>query len=228
MTRAADPQARPDQRRRGPLGLYSDSLRRQTQGGEDDVIVRFRDGRSRPLLVSRWIARADEIEERALRALHGPVLDVGCGPGRHLHALARRGVFGLGVDLSPVAVGLARGAGANAIVGSIFDELPGTDSWASALLLDGNIGIGGDPARLLRRVGGLLAADGQMLVELEPPETTSVRTHVRLETVETSSEWFAWAEVSAADITGVAANSGFAVRRWWTEGGRWFALLASG
>ena len=35
-------------------------------------------------------------------ALRGPVLDVGCGPGRHLHALARRGVFGLGVDLSPV------------------------------------------------------------------------------------------------------------------------------
>ena len=35
----------------------------------------------------------------------------GCGPGRHLHALARRGVFALGVDISLAAVTLARDLG---------------------------------------------------------------------------------------------------------------------
>jgi hypothetical protein len=58
-------------------------------------------------------------------------------------------VFALGVDLLPVAVELARGRGARAIVGSIFDELPGSGTWQSALLLDGDVGIGGAPARLL-------------------------------------------------------------------------------
>jgi SAM-dependent methyltransferase len=36
------------------------------------------------------------------------VLDVGCGPGRHAHALGRRGVEVLGVDISETFVELAR------------------------------------------------------------------------------------------------------------------------
>jgi SAM-dependent methyltransferase len=36
------------------------------------------------------------------------VLDVGCGPGRHAHALARRGIAAHGVDLSERFVALAR------------------------------------------------------------------------------------------------------------------------
>jgi SAM-dependent methyltransferase len=36
------------------------------------------------------------------------VLDVGCGPGRHAHALARRGLVVHGVDISPRFVDLAR------------------------------------------------------------------------------------------------------------------------
>jgi SAM-dependent methyltransferase len=36
------------------------------------------------------------------------VLDVGCGPGRHAHALGRRGVEVLGVDISQTFIDLAR------------------------------------------------------------------------------------------------------------------------
>jgi SAM-dependent methyltransferase len=36
------------------------------------------------------------------------VLDVGCGPGRHAHALARRGLCVLGVDIAGAFVALAR------------------------------------------------------------------------------------------------------------------------
>lgn len=36
------------------------------------------------------------------------VLDVGCGPGRHAHELARRGVLAHGVDISDTFVDLAR------------------------------------------------------------------------------------------------------------------------
>ena len=38
----------------------------------------------------------------------GRVLDVGCGPGRHAHALARRGIEVVGVDISERFVALAR------------------------------------------------------------------------------------------------------------------------
>ena len=188
-------------------------------------IARLRDGSVRPLSVDRWVAAADEVDERALARIDGPVLDVGCGPGRHLRALARRGVFGLGVDLSPVAVELARGAGVSAIVGSIFGEVPRAGRWRSALLLDGNIGIGGNPVRLLSRVAELLTPDGEVLVELAPPAAGTIETMARLETPGAISDWFPWAEVSAASITELSGPAGLAAGRAWSDRGRWFVLL---
>ena len=46
--------------------------------------------------------------------------------------------------------------------------MPGAGRYAGALLLDGNIGIGGDPVALLRRVARLLAPGGAVVVEVEP------------------------------------------------------------
>ena len=71
--------------------------------------ARLADGTSVPLPLERYLGPADATDEQLLDGLSGPVLDVGCGPGRHLRALAARGVFALGVDLSPVAVELAVG-----------------------------------------------------------------------------------------------------------------------
>ena len=45
------------------------------------------------------------------------MLDVGCGPGRHAHALARRGIEVVGVDVSQTFVELARDA---AVSSSVF------------------------------------------------------------------------------------------------------------
>lgn len=206
------------------LGVYGDAL---ADAGSAAPTLRFEDGGVRPLEIARWVSGADAVDEQALAALDGPVLDVGCGPGRHLHALARRGVFGLGVDLCPAAVELARGRGANAIVGSIFGDVPHAGRWASALLLDGNIGIGGRPARLLQRIVSLLAPDGAILVELAPPDTDTVETLVRIETASAISEWFAWAEVSAASIGELAERAGVGVSDVWLHHDRWFALVVA-
>ena len=48
------------------------------------------------------------------------VLDVGCGPGRHAHALARRGIEVLGIDIARTFVDLAR---ADAPPGARFERL---------------------------------------------------------------------------------------------------------
>ena len=48
------------------------------------------------------------------------VLDVGCGPGRHAHELARRGIATHGIDISMRFVELAR---ANAPEGATFERL---------------------------------------------------------------------------------------------------------
>ncbi|MHB8659618.1 MAG: methyltransferase domain-containing protein [Solirubrobacteraceae bacterium] len=211
-----------------PLALYADGLRALTGSGTVVAAhqVCLRDGTVLPLPLDRYLGQADETDEQLLDGLVGPVLDVGCGPGRHLHALAARGVFGLGVDLSPVAVELARGRGVHAIVGSIFGELAGAGSWRSALLLDGNIGIGGLPVRLLERIGALLCDDGVVVIELDPPDAESVSTRARIQTRGRSSGWFAWARVSVSDIDELAGVSGFHAIERWTQDGRWFARLA--
>jgi SAM-dependent methyltransferase len=207
-----------------PLRLYADCLREPSGGAEPRA--RFSDGTVIPVRVDRYRGAADATDEQLLTDVRGPVLDVGCGPGRHLHALAARGVFALGVDLSPAAVDLARGGGARAIVASIFDELPGGGTWRCALLLDGNIGIGGDPARLLARIGTLLSADGEVLVELDPPGTATTAGTARIETRDRVSTWFPWARVSAAGVGPVAREGGFQAGHPWRLNERWFARLA--
>lgn len=210
-----------------PLVVYAEALRDHVGGTGSETVIRFRDGTMRPATLDRWVNGADAVDERVLAQLPGPVLDVGCGPGRHLHALARRGVFGLGVDICDVAVDLARGRGAHAMVGSIFGDVPGAGRWRSALLLDGNIGIGGRPARLLSRVGELLAPAGAVLVELAGPQSSTVESVARLETAFSVSNWFPWAEVSAASIEALAYEAGVFVSRCWCEGERWFAVLTA-
>ena len=66
-------------------------------------------------------------------------------------ALAARGVPALGVDLSAVAQRLCRRRRTPMVRRDVFGPLPGEGTWGHVLLADGNIGIGGDPLRLLRR-----------------------------------------------------------------------------
>jgi SAM-dependent methyltransferase len=200
--------------------LYGSILHRR-----GELVLREQGGAARRLPVETWLGAADAVDRRVLGRARGPVLDVGCGPGRHVHALARRGVLALGVDVSPIAVALARRRGAKVLEASIFDRLPGAGSWRTALLLDGNIGIGGRPDALMRRLVALLAPGGVVLVELEAPAIGAIRSRVRIEDVETVSEWFAWARVGADAIAAPARASGLCVADRWSDGGRWFAAL---
>jgi len=171
----------------------------------------------------RWLEAAASEDERLLDWAVEPVLDVGCGPGRHLVALTRRGVTCLGIDVTPSAVRLARSRGATVVQGSIFGPVPGARMWATALLLDGNIGIGGDPVALLARVASMLRPGGRILVELGPPGTSGAPELARVEHGAHTGPWFAWVAVGASHIGGIAAAAGLRLTRSWSAGGRWFA-----
>jgi len=190
--------------------------------------IRLADGRLEPLPLDRWLPPADAVDEAVLAEVDAPVLDLGCGPGRHLAALRRRGRRGLGVDLSPVAVELARGRGASAISGSLWASVPGAGSWRTVLLLDGNIGIGGDPRALLARVAGLLRPDGRILAEVDPPGAPTHRVRIRLEAPGVVSEWFRWARVGADGAAAVAARAGLLVAATREFDGRTFVTLRRG
>jgi SAM-dependent methyltransferase len=180
----------------------------------------------RTMAADAWAGPLTASDERVLARAEAPVLDVGCGPGRHVLALAERGAISLGIDVTPAAVAVARLRGAPVLERSVFDRIPGKGRWASALLLDGNVGIGGDPVTLLARVAGLLRPGGMVLVELEASGVREAVELVRLRLDGRMGPWFRWTTVGVDSIEQVAEATGLAATEVWEDDGRCFARLA--
>lgn len=185
----------------------------------------YEDGLRLPLEIERWLGDADAIDHELVGRVRPPVLDVGCGPGRHVLALAAAGIPALGLDVAPSAVSLARARGVCVLERSVFDRVPGAGRWATALLLDGNAGIGGDPEALLARVGSLLRPGGTILVEVEGPGIAGRRLQARIETAARASSWFPWARVGVDELELLVAACRLTVGDVWQRRGRWFGML---
>jgi SAM-dependent methyltransferase len=193
-----------------PLELFSRAL---IAGGSEAVRVVDAGGADLGHLpLARYLGPAGEAELDLLRSLPAPVLDVGCGPGRHVSALVGDGVQALGIDVSTEAVRMTRQRGGRALRRSVFDALPRTGRWGSALLLDGNIGIGGHPDRLLERVSELVRPGGLIVVEIDGDGAPGRPRHVRLEGVGLRSHWFPWGALDRAGINALAAELRLAIR----------------
>jgi SAM-dependent methyltransferase len=187
--------------------------------------LRCADGRVLPAPVERWLGEPPVEEEDVLARAVPPVLDVGCGPARHTTTLLRRGVRAMGIDVARSAVTLARRRGALVLQRSVFEPLPNEGGWATALLLDGNIGIGGNPAALLARLRELLRDGGLVLAEVEGPGVPTETLRVRIEWGSRATSWFPWAVVGADRLEPLADGAGFDLAELWTRSGRWFAAL---
>jgi SAM-dependent methyltransferase len=184
------------------------------------------DGRVISLDVARWLAPVDDADETVLARCTGPALDVGCGPGRFVAALAERGTAAMGLDIAETAVSLNRRRGLPAVLRSVFAPVPGEGRWPTVLLMDGNIGIGGDPHRLLGRVRTLLAPTGQLLVETHPDAHADEQLEVRFRQHGAAiGPSFAWAHVGLQALLRDATASGYGGPDVWSAGGRTFAAL---
>jgi SAM-dependent methyltransferase len=179
-------------------------------------------GEAIELPVGRWRGAPDEVELALLDTLADPVLDVGCGPGRIVAALGAAGRPALGVDPSPAAVAEAVRRRAPVLARSVFGPLPGEGRWATVLLLDGSIGIGGDPEALLTRARRLVRPGGEVVAEVEPPGVSTGPMTARLATTRGESAWFAWARVGADGFEPLAAAAGWTATVVKLAGERWF------
>lgn len=191
----------------------------------EPLVLHDEHGGTRVLPVATWTADAVPGDAGLLDRCRGASLDVGCGPGRLTVALGQRGLPALGVDIAPGAVRLARSRGALVLARSVFARLPGHGRWHTALLADGNVGIGGDPAALLHRLADLLAPGGQVLVELDAPGSATRSIRVQVEHAGRRSDWFPWAHVAADDAAALATAAALELTEQWEEAGRWFAAL---
>jgi SAM-dependent methyltransferase len=154
----------------------------------------------------------------------GPTLDVGCGPGRMTRLLAERGQLVLGIDVVPEAVWQTRARGGAAILRDVFERLPAEGRWHTVLLADGNLGIGGEPVRLLERIADVIVRGGRVVADVAPPGTGLRRGQVRLTAGGLTTEPFPWCLVGADAMPEVAREAGF-VSRTQAIGDRWVAVL---
>ncbi|KAK1176972.1 methyltransferase domain-containing protein [Streptomyces sp. NBS 14/10] len=205
---------------------YSHALRT----GRGPLFLRRTDGWLLPLEVERWCAAADAVDLEVLGRCEGAVLDVGCGPGRLVAALAAQGRRALGIDVSEAAVDRTVRLGGSALCRSVFDSVPGEGRWGTALLMDGNIGIGGDPRALLHRLAQLLAPHGLLIAETAPVD---VDERVRVQVLRVSGTGhstgtpFPWARLGTPALLRHADRSGWRAIGQWTVGGRCFVALRS-
>jgi SAM-dependent methyltransferase len=191
--------------------------------------LRHDDGQVHRLPVRSWLGGndADTVFDAAVVALcDGPTIDLGCGPGRFVAHLVQRGIPALGVDQSATAVRLARRSGAPALLRDVFEPLPGMGRWQTVLLADGNVGLAGDPRRILRRAGELLRVGGHCVVEFDPDTAGVQASWVRLESSRTIGPWFRWASVGVDCAAALAAEVGLALVGFHPIGERVVARLA--
>lgn len=206
-----------------PLSLYDVAL----SGHPVDIEERSGSGparRHRPLRVADWqtVAAADEL---MLSRCEGPVLDIGCGPGRLVEFLAARGIPALGIDISEVAVTQTAARGGPVLRRAVQHRLPAEGRWGTVLLADGNIGIGGDVRALLARCRALLRPGGLALVETDLDDEAHDPTTVVLRWGHRTSAPIPWVRAGAHTVSRLGAELGFVTVEDWRVDGREFVSL---
>lgn len=178
-------------------------------------------GRMAPLEIDQWTSEPDATDRQLfLSACDAATLDIGCGPGRLVADLTSRSIPAMGIDVSTEAVRQTRNRGALALRRDVFAQVPGEGRWQYALLADGNLGIGGDPVRLLRRIADLITPNGRIIAEVADHGVGLLRERRQLRIEGRLSAHFDWAEVGLDAIGDVAQAAGLAEIGRKTCGGR--------
>ncbi|MES4892350.1 methyltransferase domain-containing protein [Streptomyces sp. NPDC096012] len=121
-----------------------------------------------------------------------------------------------------------QGGDGQALRRSVFEPLPGEGCWDTVLLMDGNIGIGGDPAALLERVTGLLRPGGLLIAETvrgDVDERARVQVVDVVDAPRGTGVPFLWARLGTAALLRYASRAGLRAVAQWETGDRCFAAL---
>ena len=121
-------------------------------------------------------------QRSALRLVRGRVLDIGCGAGRVALELQERGHKVVGIDVSPLAVEVARRRGAKDVRQLAVTQVgPELGRFDTIVMFGNNCGLLGNHRRapwLLRRFKSVTSPGARILAESTDPYTTDRPEHL--------------------------------------------------
>jgi SAM-dependent methyltransferase len=188
-----------------------------------------------------------DCERDAIRSARGRVLDIGCGAGRVSLHLQEKGHDVLAVDVSPLAVKVARTRGVrNARVASAAAVSRRLGTFDTIVMYGNNFGLFENPVRarwMLRRFHAMTSPDARLIVQsLDPYDTTAehhrayhrrnrergrmggqVRIRVRYKVYATP--WFDYLLVSRKEMREVLEGTGWRVSRFAGDGAIYCAVI---
>jgi len=191
-----------------------------------------------------------EVEKKALQRVRGRVLDVGCGVGRHALWLQERGFTVTGIDISPLALEVARLRGVRDC--RLMDvkklDFP-PSSFETVIMMGNNFGLAGNveaTKKILREFHEITAEEGRIIAESRNPLETDNPRHlayhernrrmrrppgqvtIRLEFKGEVGPWFDLLLATQEEMAEMAETSRWQVKQVYVdESGRWRGLYAA-
>lgn len=204
-------------------------------GEAGQLILELDDGRAGPALPAdvffaehrEWPAE----EQQMFESVHGRVLDVGCGAGRHSLEAQRRGLGVVAIDISPGAVEVCRRRGVRDVrllpLAAVDASLGAFDT---VLMMCGNFGLVGtarEAVLVLRTLHGMTTQSARIVLDSVDPhqdndsadlsyqERNRARGHlpgqvtIRLRYRGSATPWFELLNLSARELEGLVGEAGW-------------------
>lgn len=155
-------------------------------------------------------------EREILADLDGPVLDLGCGAGRHALHLQQSGLAVTALDISPGAVAVSRRRGLTDVRHHDLRDPPGEKRWTTVLLMCGNLGVAGgweQTRQLFRDLAAVCAPGARIIGDTVDPSPSPPDTPLRLHYGDVVSPWWTQRNVPFAEVPALAAGTGWTVER---------------
>ena len=147
-------------------------------------------------------------ERDFLANVRGPVLDLGCGAGRHALHLQERGVDVTGIDVSPGAVEVCRRRGLRDARLHDLRAPPDDKRWQTVLMMCGNFGLAGgwdETRELLMGLHKACAVDAVLIADAA--DGPLVRLRLRFGDVTTP--WWDLLNLSPSDVEPLIEGTGW-------------------